>query len=438
QLRSRLAARLPGYMIPALIHRLDDLPVTPSGKLDRQAILATLKTATALHTRGGSTTTPESEPIGETDEKILALWRRLLDQPMLQVDDNFFDAGGHSLLALRMLGQVEREFGRMLRVAALLGAPTVREFSRLLRDDEPADHVGCAVTIQTGGPAAPLFFVSGYGGEIVMFRDLARELGQAQPLVVLDTTAFTAEEIAGLTLPDIATRMIIDMRRIQPHGPYHLSGFSLGGKYVYEMARQLRTAGESVALLALLDCDAPGYPPRRPMPQRIAMHLRRMLGQGLEANGRYVRDRLRWLASRFRQRDLFENARELAETDVAQAMSATAEAMLALWEAHEDPGSYDGDLLVIRARRPFRPSVIDDDPQLGWSSLVSGTISVRDHDADHMSMLRPEHVRDLADILLEFLGTPPGGPVGAASDPKQPATTASPVASPGSRLASAS
>jgi amino acid adenylation domain-containing protein len=411
QLRSRLAARLPGYMIPALIHRLDDLPVTPSGKLDRQAILATLKTATALHTRGGSTTPPESEPIGETDEKILALWRRLLDQPMLQVDDNFFDAGGHSLLALRMLGQVEREFGRMLRVAALLGAPTVREFSRLLRDDEPADHVGCAVTIQTGGPAAPLFFVSGYGGEIVMFRDLARELGQAQPLVVLDTTAFTAEEIAGLTLPDIATRMIIDMRRIQPHGPYHLSGFSLGGKYVYEMARQLRAAGESVALLALLDCDAPGYPPRRPMPQRIAMHLRRMLGQGLEANGRYVRDRLRWLASRFRQRDLFENARELAETDVAQAMSATAEAMLALWEAHEDPGSYDGDLLVIRARRPFRPSVIDDDPQLGWSSLVSGTIQVRDQDANHMDMLRPEHVRDLADILLDFLGTPPDDPM---------------------------
>ncbi len=408
-LRSRLSARLPGYMVPAVIHRVDDLPVTPSGKLDRQAILRALKTAATLDLRsGGPTPQAESMPYDETVARVLSIWRRLVDQPMLQADDNFFDSGGHSLLALRMLGQVEREFGKVLRVAALLESPTAREFARLLRDEHATPPAGCAVTIQAGGPAAPLFFVSGYGGEIVMFRDLARELGQSQPLVVLDTTAFTAQEIAGLALPDVATRMIIDMRRIQPHGPYHLSGYSLGGKYVYEMARQLRAAGESVALLALLDCDAPGYPARRPLSGRIALNLRRILGQGFGENVRHIRDHLRWLiASRLRKRDLFENARELADSDIAQAMNATAEAMFELWESH-DPGTYDGDLLVIRARRPLRASVIDDDPRLGWGHVVRGDIQVRQQGADHMAMLRPAHVRELADILLEFLGTPPG------------------------------
>src|SRR5690606_32852098 len=231
-LRRDLRARLPEFMVPALVRVIDSLPVTGNGKLDRKALLASLREAQA----GGSGALPPTADtrrgLDAVASKLLGIWRDILRRPDLGPDDHFFESGGHSLLALRMLGEVEREFGRVLRVAALFGAPTVREFAALLRGREPKALQGCAVTVQPGDGRPPLFFVSGYGGEIVMFRDLARELGEDQPLVVLDTTAFRAEDLEGLELPDVAARMIEDMRRIQPNGPYHLCGFSLGGKFV--------------------------------------------------------------------------------------------------------------------------------------------------------------------------------------------------------------
>jgi len=276
--------------------------------------------------------------------------------------------------------------------------------------------------VQPGDGRPPLFFVSGYGGEIVMFRDLARELGEDQPLVVLDTTAFRAEDLEGLELPDVAARMIEDMRRIQPNGPYHLCGFSLGGKFVYEMARQLRKVGESVDLLALLDCFAPGYPPRRPLGQRLAMPLRAPTTGDLRSRIRYVSDRIAWLRSLGSERNLFEHAPELADMAIARAMNESANAMMAIWERHE-PGPYSGPLLIVRAAiREDLPGVIDNDPRLGWSALVDGPIRVRDLQSTHNDMLAAEHAEALAGILLEyFQGNPPmpaeagtGEPVGQA------------------------
>src|SRR5690606_19076453 len=316
-------------------------------------------------------------PLDTHGTRLLALWRRILDRRTLDADEHFFEAGGHSLLALRMLAEVERDFGIELRVAALFEAPTARQFAALLRDRPTSRGAGCAVTIQASGAAAPLFFVSGYGGEIVMFRDLARALGPAQPVVVLDTAAFHADELAGLALPDVAARMIADLRAIQPSGPYHLCGYSLGGKFVYEIARQLRESGEAVALLALLDCNAPGYPKRRPLHRRLAVHAGRILAQGTAENTRYLREQFGWLARRFRERDLFENVRELADRRIAQAMSASAEAMFGIWREHR-PGRYEGSLLVIRAAvRAERASVIDNDATLGWAAWVDGPIMVR-------------------------------------------------------------
>ncbi|MEB2320804.1 MAG: amino acid adenylation domain-containing protein, partial [Pseudomonadota bacterium] len=412
--RAELRARLPEYMVPALLEEIDVLPITANGKLDRTVLIAHLRNRTSGATaidpsarrstsRGGDSL---ARPLDETTTRLLAIWRRILDRPSLDADAHFFEVGGHSLLALRMLAEVEREFGIELRVAALFEVPTARLFAGLLRDRPASAGTGCAVTIQGGGPTAPLFFVSGYGGEIVMFRDLARALGPTQPLVVLDTAAFRAEELAGLALPDVAARMIADLRAIQPRGPYHLCGYSLGGKFVYEIARQLRESGEEVALLALLDCNAPGYPKRRPLRQRLAVHASRIFRQGVAENARYLRGQFGWFARRFRERDLFEHLPELADSRVAQSMSASAEAMFEIWREHQ-PTRYEGSLLVVRAAlRTERASVIDDDPRLGWAAWVDGPITVRNVPADHLSMLRPAHSDALAATLADFLDNP--------------------------------
>lgn len=406
-LRGALRGELPEYMVPALIHPVDVLPVTRNGKLDRAALLAMLPQAGSPPAtgRGRSASTESRRGIDATTRRLLDLWRRILRQPDLGPDDHFFEAGGHSLLALRMLGEVEREFGCVLRVATLFDAPSARRFAALLRKAHGESPAGasCAVTITAGDDRPPLFFVSGYGSEIVMFRDLARELGPGQPLVILDTAAFPAGKLAGQGLPDVARWMLEDMRRLQPHGPYHLAGFSLGGEFAYEMARQLRADGEAVELVALLDCPAPGYPPRRSTAGRIAFHVRelgrRTFGQKLA----YLREQLMWLQRRRTRGNLFEHAPELAGLTVARAMKESANAILEIWE-HNEPGRYAGPLLVIRAgHRDVRAAVVDDDPRLGWQNLTDGPVATAELDCVHNDMLARRQAPALAAIFLEHL-----------------------------------
>ncbi|MFA7504732.1 MAG: amino acid adenylation domain-containing protein [Burkholderiaceae bacterium] len=413
-LRRELRGRLPEFMVPALVRSIDTLPVTDNGKLDRPALLAMLQTPQPGSAAGALPAGPDARRgLDAVAGKLLTIWRTILRQPDLGPDDHFFDSGGHSLLALRMLGEVEREFDRVLRVAALFDSPTVREFSALLRGrDSTEAQQGCAVTVRPGDGRPPLFFVSGYGGEIVMFRDLAGNLRPGQSLVVLDTTAFTAAELDRIELPTVAARMIGDMRRVQAHGPYHLGGFSLGGKFVYEIARQLRAAGEAVDLLALLDCYAPGYPPRRPLAQRIAMHLRALRRSGLG----YIRDQIAWFRAGRAERNLFENAPELADMAIARSMNESANALMDIWDRH-DPGRYEGTMLIVRAAiREELAGVVDDDPQLGWGDLVGGPIRVCDLHSSHNDMLAEEHSVALAAILSEYLPVPPAIPPAGDAD----------------------
>ncbi|MBE0591407.1 MAG: amino acid adenylation domain-containing protein, partial [Gemmatimonadales bacterium] len=158
--RAELRARLPEYMVPALLEEIDVLPITANGKLDRTVLIAHLRNRTSGATaidpsarrstsRGGDSL---ARPLDETTTRLLAIWRRILDRPSLDADAHFFEVGGHSLLALRMLAEVEREFGIELRVAALFEVPTARLFAGLLRDRPASAGTGCAVTIQGGGP----------------------------------------------------------------------------------------------------------------------------------------------------------------------------------------------------------------------------------------------------------------------------------------------
>src|SRR5690606_27140082 len=167
--------------------------------------------------------------------------------------------------------EVEREFGVRVRTARLFEAPTVRRFSRLVDElrSDAASSLGCVVTIQAGGKRPPLVFLSGYGSAVIVFEALARALGPEQPLYVLDVGAFPVEELRNSSLPGIASRMVEELRSVCPGGPESIAGYSLGGKFAWEVVRQWRIDGAEIGLFCLLDCFAPDYPPRRTLAGRI-------------------------------------------------------------------------------------------------------------------------------------------------------------------------
>ena len=256
QWKQSLQRWLPHYMVPAEFVPLQSFPTTPSGKVDVQA-LDTLRLSAA---RLGPMSDPS--PADPVEARLREIWQRLLKLNAVGLDQHFFALGGHSLLAARMLAQVEQCFGAKLPHSVLVEHPTIQELATYLRQS-PAAKWPALVTIQGGLSLLPIFIAHGLGGSLLSFVELAGALGPEQPVYGLQLPAFIDEHHADLRI--LAANYVKQVRAVQPAGPYHLAGHSSGGLIVLEMACQIMEQGETVGLLALLDCDPNvGKVPHRP------------------------------------------------------------------------------------------------------------------------------------------------------------------------------
>jgi thioesterase domain-containing protein/acyl carrier protein len=329
----------------------------------------------------------------------------------ISVEDDFFDLGGHSLKAIRVLSEIEREFGRSLRAASLFDAPTVRTLAARLRDESPHD-VTTIVAVRREGTRTPLFFAPGGGGELFVFDALARALGADQPLYVLDMYVFDEIhlDVKTITLADVAARMILDVRRIQPRGPYQLAGYSLGGNLVYEIAQQLRAAGDEVHIVVLLDCDGPGYPLMQPFLTRLLRHVTHAMALGAVDGLRYLGNRIGNMSRFFTgphatELNLYADQEEsrMVPAHVLEALEKSLGPVLAAWEQYV-PRFYGGDVLLVRADvRRVMVGIVDNDPLLGWGPVVGGAISRATMPCDHFAILHSVNADRLAAILAPVL-----------------------------------
>ncbi len=407
QLRDMMRSQLPSYMLPEAYCFLDALPLTASAKLDRRA-LPTPEPIEFAHRDVVELTDPVERSLQE-------IWERVLGQRPIGPDDDFFLLGGHSLKAIRMLAEIERVHGIALRAPTLFDAPTIRTLAARLAETVPRDVTTIVPTHRTGS-RIPLFFAPGAGGELFVLDALAKALGDDQPMYVLDMYVFGEIPMPGttLTLADIAARMITDVRAIQPRGPYQLAGYSLGGNIVYEIAQQLQRAGEEIRLLALLDSDGPGYPLLQPFASRTISHLTHALELGAADGLRYLRTRFGnafRLLRRPRETELRlysdQDESSMVPAEMIDALERQLKPVLDAWERYV-PQFYPGSVLIIRAEARLQMiGVIDDDPLLGWGSLIGGGVQMEPIACDHFSILHAANARQLASILTPHLDPSP-------------------------------
>ncbi|HEX6614212.1 MAG TPA: amino acid adenylation domain-containing protein [Rhodanobacteraceae bacterium] len=269
KVRERLRRGLPGYMLPQYIEVLEALPKTPNGKIDRKAL--PMPSAFA-GTAAVEVKRPE-RPIGHLERAFMELWRELLRVGDVRLDDNFFDLGGDSLLAVRVFQRAQELTGINLPLSTLLGAPTIAGQAAAFRaagakdpEQEAApehasaarDPWGLLVALQPRGELPPLFCVHAVGGNVLGYKPLAQALGEERPFYGIQAVGLDGITPPLESLPAMAERYCAEIRAVQPHGPYFLAGRSMGGMIAYEMARQLHAQGEQIALLALLDTYGPG------------------------------------------------------------------------------------------------------------------------------------------------------------------------------------
>lgn len=189
----------------------------------------------------------------DTARQLALIWQELLGVDSVGLDQNYFDLGGDSVLAVHLFAQIEKTFRVKLPLATLFDAPTIQELAGILRSEAPSKGWSPLVAIQDSGSRPPFFCVHGAGGNVLIYRELSRNLGPDQPFYGLQSQGLDGTYPPLTRIEDMAATYMKAIRRRQPHGPYLIGGYCGGGLIAFEVAQQLQSQGEQVALLALLD-----------------------------------------------------------------------------------------------------------------------------------------------------------------------------------------
>ncbi|MEO7361068.1 MAG: amino acid adenylation domain-containing protein [Gemmatimonadaceae bacterium] len=245
ELREWVRHSLPEHMVPAMFVFLDRIPLTSSGKADRKALPAPHPV---------DQNRKHQSPRSTIEHEVVQIWERLLSPSRpISVLDDFFDIGGHSLLAIRMLAEIERMRGVRVPLAWLFESSTVEALAARLSESLFAEEEPPLVVLQAKGSGAPVAFVHGdWTGGGWYSRRLAPLVAPDSPFYVLPTVGNDEDE-EPWTIERMAARHVSELRKHQPHGPYRVVGFCVGGVVAYEMARQLQISGERIERLILID-----------------------------------------------------------------------------------------------------------------------------------------------------------------------------------------
>jgi amino acid adenylation domain-containing protein len=246
ELRGALAHKLPDYMIPTGFVLLDELPQTPNGKIDRHALPAPDPTRPTLDQ-------PYKAPRTALESNLAAMWVDILGVRGVGTDDSFFDLGGNSLHALQLMSRIRAEHGRILPLALLFEADTIRKLADVIARGHVKSGWSPLVPIRPQGRRMPLFAVHPGGGNVLGYQEFVSHLHADQPVYGLQAHGVVDGQSPHTNIEVMAREYVRVIREIQAHGPYHLGGESFGGLVAYEMACQLTQAGEQVALLFVGD-----------------------------------------------------------------------------------------------------------------------------------------------------------------------------------------
>nr|WP_083885364.1 non-ribosomal peptide synthetase [Nocardia thailandica] len=250
------ARSLPAHMVPAAVVVLDEVPLTPVGKLDRKALPAPVFEQA-----------PFRAPRTEAEIAVAAAFTEALGIEQAGLDDDFFALGGNSLLATQVVSVLRARTGAEFTVAAFFGDPTVAGLARRLDEagtrtsaGELDAALGVALPLRAAGEQAPLLCLHPMSGLAWVYAGLAEHVPAGRPIVGIQSPALTEPDFAPASPEELVDRYVAEIRAVQPHGPYHLLGWSLGGVLAHAVATRLRAAGEQVRALVLLD-SVPGADP---------------------------------------------------------------------------------------------------------------------------------------------------------------------------------
>ena len=315
----------------------------------------------------------------DATRQLTRIWQEVLGLDAISPDQNYFDLGGDSSLAAHLFARIEAIFGVKLPLATLFDAPTIEELAQVLRSEASPTGWSPLVAIQTSGSRPPFFCVHGAGGNVLIYRDLARRLGPDQPFYGLQALGLDGTCPPLTRIEDMAALYVKDIRRMQPQGPYFLGGYCMGGTVAFEVAQQIQAQGERVALLALFDTMDWS---KIPLPsiwgktyqaiERLGFHAANFFRLDREGKAQFLRGKAKALRSRIPvwRGMLLARLNKKAPVETSESL-----VLARVWQTNDRacleyiPQPYAGTVTDFRPSKQYRAL---DKPGAKWDQLAKG------------------------------------------------------------------
>ena len=382
-IRASLREHVPAYMVPAFIHSVPEIPRNSNGKLDR----ARLPKQRALRTQRLA-----EDPHDQVEAQLLELWRSLLGRRQVGTQDNFFDIGGHSMLAAKLADRVQKSFAKDLPVATFFHAQTVAQQAQAIREGGFIPKWLALDPIKSSGTRRPVFYI----GASDQARWLADKLPPEQPLYALKVLGLPEDH--PLTIDAISATYVKEMTQFQPQGPYALAAYCQDAKLALAVARRLQAQGEVVASMVYIDTVW--------VPQAVLQPGRQLVDNFIDLGPRYA---AYWLKQRTRDRvkstgkRVFDSVIQRAsrrrndEAPITTQQRDRLRAFRRNLDAYPE-STFDGDLDILLCQEFHRPGA-----ERALSHMGTGRVRVFEIPGLHRHIFDPPEVYWLASRLAHCL-----------------------------------
>ena len=403
--RERFEASQVRLMIEQLLTLLDGVARSSHPSIAHLCQLVATSPIPSVRPRKSHGTAPAKivPPRDFLELQLARIWEELLRLPAVGVHDNFFAAGGHSLLVLQLRARLQKQFRKTLPLTIFFERPTIEQLAMALRHrDQNSGPWSPLVAIEPRGSRTPLFCLHPLGGGVLNYLPLSRHLGPEQPVYGLQAAGLDPGQEPHESLEAMIAAYLPAIRAQQPRGPYRLAGLSFGGLLAFEAGRQLAAAGESIGLLALLDTPAPGVVPESMKAVDDAGLLVSLFSAGMNLSIEALRalpggEQLEFVL------------RKAVEADLLPAEVGLAEfrRIFRVWKTYYQaamnyqPQRYPGPIALFRAREASER--VSADPALGWTDLAEA-VHIHWVPGSHETMDQEPQAAALAARLAECLG----------------------------------
>ena len=364
---------------------------------------------------------PECKQPSDVEKNLTHIWKKILGYKHIDPDENYFELGGNSLMAVSLFDRIEQLFCVRLPLATLYDAPTIRQLAEILKSEDYEPSWNSLVAINKSGSKPPLFFVHAEGGNVLEYRTMATRLGADQPFYGLQAQGLKGDEIIVQSIERMAADYLKEIKTVQPEGPYYIGGYCLGGLVSYEMAQQLMRNGEEVGSLILISTSTPDQlrnvkPGMKGLKRLFARVLERIELEvdnfsKLSPKGRkfYILDRIKRSHLRTQIRiegkldNLFSflglNFRLHSRSYILQtSVDHSNEAFGAY-----DPKPYPESFHLFRVTRCQWERQLNFEPLLGWEGLTEKPIHIDEVEGFHQNILKEPYAFALASKIWDIV-----------------------------------